>query len=296
MNSEGIVFDIQRCSVFDGPGIRTTVFLKGCPLRCKWCHNPESQNFLPEIMFFEEKCTLCNKCVDVCPTKSHKIMNKMHLFNGYTCKKCFLCVDQCPNEAIIIKGQKMSVYDIIDIVMKDKEYYDTSGGGLTLSGGEPLYQFEFALEILKKAKEHNISTCVETSGYTNKENLKNILPFVDIFLYDYKVTNSKKHKYLTGNDNRLIIENLDYLYNKGCKIILRFPLIPGVNDDEEHLEAISKMKLKYPKLIDVEILPYHNIGVSKLKRLGLKSDDAEFTSVTEEIKRFWYEKTGINQK
>lgn len=220
-----LIFDIQRFSLHDGPGIRTTVFLKGCPLQCVWCHNPESQSFEKETMVAQEK-------------GNKKIV-------GYT----------------------KSISEIIKELEKDKEYYKKEGG-LTVSGGEPMAHYEFTKRLLIEAKKRDIHTCVDTAGYASKKEFKEILPFVDIFLYDFKITDPAKHKKLTGVDNKLILRNLKFLHDYGAYIILRCPLIPGINDDLEHLQGIANLYKRLPGIKKIQIMAYHNAGKSKYKHLG----------------------------
>ena len=276
---EGMVFDIQRTSLNDGPGLRTTVFLKGCPLSCVWCHNPESQNPKPEIMFDYEKCVGCGKCVSVC---THHIMeNEVHLFNREGCTVCGKCVDVCCKNALEIKGRYYTVDEIVREVIRDKAYYDKSGGGVTFSGGEPLSQPLFLKELLKECHSNNIHTAVETSGYTSKTRLDELLQYVDLFLWDYKVTDDAK-KYI-GVDNDIILNNLDYVLGKGARVRLRCPIIPGINDNKNHLKAISGLSHKY-RFDGIDILPYHNMGVYKSKKLGRDPFDNNFPNMSEEIK------------
>lgn len=290
MKTKGIIFDIQRCSLYDGPGIRTTVFLKGCPLRCKWCHNPESQDYQPEIMFFEEKCAFCSACTAACKAGSHNIADGKHIYDRSRCEKCGLCVKTCPYEVLQWKGKELGIDEVLSEVEKDWDYYLNSGGGVTLSGGEPMAQFEFALALLSAVKTMGIHTCMETCGFAPLENFKRILSQVDIFLFDYKATNPEIHKELTGVTNDLILSNLDHIYSNGRPIILRCPLIPGVNDSDEHLWGIARLSDKYPNLAGIEIMAYHNMGISKAKRIGKYAYYAELTNTGEDQKAKWMEK------
>ena len=243
----GTIFNIQRFCINDGPGIRTTVFLKGCPLKCIWCHNPESQAREPEIMFYKDKCTKCGGCVNVTVNDSD-----------------FVCI----NDAKEICGKEISSDEVIKEVLKDEIFYQNSGGGITISGGEPFYQFDFSLELVKKAKENGLHTAIETCGFVKNSDLKKMAEFVDLFLYDYKETNSEKHKNFTGVDNAVIIDNLSFLNNINKDVILRCPIIKGCNDRREHFEGIAEIANRYKNILHIEIEPYHSLGEGKYSALG----------------------------
>ena len=262
-----VIFDIQRSSVHDGPGIRTTVFFKGCPLNCVWCHNPESKRRSPQLAFFKEKCVLCGKCALIC--ENHILQEGEHYVDFDKCTACGKCTQACLAQALRVYGYEASAKEIMATVRKDKAYYDASGGGLTVSGGEPLMQFEECLELLKLAKSEGIHTCVETCGFIQREKLLEAAEWTDIFLFDCKQKDSKLHAELTGADNNLISENFEVLYASGADIILRCPVIPGKNDTEEHLEFIANARKKYPALRGVEILPYHDLGKGKAEAIGV---------------------------
>ncbi len=248
----GTVFDIQRCSMHDGPGIRTTVFLKGCPLSCKWCHNPESQKLLPQLAYYAEKCIGCQLCSQIHPQVhtfgiSPAAVN--HTVNYEHCTFCGKCVEQCPSHALKIFGYAQDITSIMNIVLKDMPYYQETGGGLTISGGEPFLQYDFLLGLLKEAKKKGISTCVETCGEVSRDKLSAAMEYIDYFLYDYKETSPIRHKKFTGVDNTLILDNLNFIYHNNQNIILRCPIIPGYNDTDEHFQGIAEMEKKYPNFI-----------------------------------------------
>lgn len=266
--TEGIIFDIQRCSMHDGPGIRTTVFLKGCPLSCKWCHNPESQRLNPQLAFYEEKCIGCKACVGECMSNVHQFSENKHIVDFKKCSGCGKCSSVCGNGALKLLGERISAEKIIDIVNRDRAYYDCSGGGLTVTGGEPFYQYEFLKELVRSAKNEKIHVCVETCGFVHTEKLTELLPYIDMFLFDYKETSPELHKKYTGVDNKLILENLQYLYNKGKQIILRCPIIPSYNDNIAHLRGIHELEQKFDKLAGIEIMPYHDLGKGKASAIG----------------------------
>ena len=255
---KGIIFDIQRNSFVDGPGIRTTVFFKGCNLRCKWCHNPESQSIQKQMMYYQDKCIGCGKCAEVCP---HQLK---------TCNFCGKCELYCPANARKICGKEYSVDDVFNEIVKDKMFYDNSDGGATFSGGECMLQTNFLCEILKKCKENGIHTAVDTAGNVPWESFEKILPYTDMFLYDIKAYSEDLHKQGTGISNQLILENLLRLSGK-CDIIVRIPVIGGFNDDKAELEKIAGF-LKKIKCIKKEPLPYHSMGEHKYDALGMEHE------------------------
>lgn len=250
----GVIFNIQKFCVNDGPGIRTTVFLKGCPLKCLWCHNPESQSAEKEIMFYSDKCTGCGRCVGITAENENFV---------------------CFNSAKEICGKSINTDEVLSEVLKDKIFYDNSGGGITLSGGEPLYQFEFSFELLKKSKEKGLNTAVETCGFTSADKIKQIARYTDLFLFDYKETNSENHKQFTGVGNEIIINNLRLINSLSKATVLRCPLIPGYNDRKEHFEGICRIANELENIIRVELEPYHSLGETKYRALNKKVIDVK---------------------
>ncbi len=268
MNTKGLIFSIEKTSLHDGPGLRTTVFVKGCPLHCLWCHNPESQSFSPELYYFDEKCVRCGRCVSVCPKNCHIVTEAGHEIARESCIRCGECVRTCPYSALEMKGEHMEADLVLAEVEKDRDFYIASGGGLTVSGGEPLSQFDFTRQLLTMAKERGIHTCLETSGYTSTDRIIRVKDSVDIFLYDYKESDPERHKRYTGVDNELILKNLYELDKHSAKIILRCPIIPGMNDRMEHLQEIAQLANKLDNLLEVNIMPYHSYGKSKSANIG----------------------------
>jgi len=284
--SQGI-FDIQPFSLHDGPGIRTTVFLKGCPLRCQWCSNPEGLEALPTLSYQESKCSGCLDCVDSCPTDALTASEGKLVVQHDLCSACGACIKVCPTGALKLYGHQESPADIIDRVKRDKKYFEKSGGGLTLSGGEVMMQTGFALEILKLAKEENIHTCIETSGFASQEEYASILPFVDLVLFDYKHSTPDEHRKYTGVSNEKILGNLQFLSEQGARIVLRLPIIPGINDTEQHFQAVSEISRQYEGIQRVEVLPYHNWGAHKYEEIGWPEPALGTESVAPETARGW---------
>jgi glycyl-radical enzyme activating protein len=287
VNETAVIFDIQRASLNDGPGIRTTVFFKGCPLECLWCHNPEALTHKKQLFFFYEKCQYCGKCESVCENNVHKIINNTHTIDYDSCVQCGKCVNECNSKSLKITGAEMSVDEIMVEVLADMDFYTNSNGGVTLSGGEPLMHFSFAMKLLKRCKQKGINTCIETSGFVASTKFKEILPFVDTLLFDYKITATKTHKEYTGVTNETILTNLDFAYNTGTDIVVRCPIIPGINDTEEHFKGIRSLDIKYPKLKGIELLPYHSIGNNKRTSLGVETTLAKMQTTSPEMAGKW---------
>lgn len=263
-NMKDYIFDIQRFCVKDGPGIRTTVFVKGCPLNCLWCHNPESKQKAPQLAFDSSKCLDCGSCVNVCTEGAILSVGE---FDRSKCTLCGECVSDCVG-ALEIMGKDAVLDDVMQTVLNDKPFYDNSGGGLTVSGGEPLFSPQFTTQLLMKAKEQGIHTCLETSGFAKWEVIEALSPYVDLFLFDIKETDTALHNQYTGVDNRMILQNLFKLNEIGANIILRCPIIPGYNDREDHFKAIAKLAEDLNNVSHVEILPYHSLGKSKSRLIG----------------------------
>ncbi len=265
----GIVFDIQRFSIDDGPGIRTTVFLKGCGLRCLWCHNPEGLQECPEIMFFPQKCIGCGKCFQVCLQKCHKTENGTREFLREYCLRCGKCAEVCYSGALSVSGKSMSAAEVVAEIEKDGMFYENSGGGVTFSGGEPLLQADFMREMMIMCKKLGYSCAVETAGNTAWSEFEKILPYTDLFLYDIKAIDEKLHKKVTGAGNKRIIGNLRKLAGEKPEIWIRTPEIPGINDTPEEKQKLSELLLELKAVKTHVYMPYHRLGESKYTSLGL---------------------------
>lgn len=267
----GRVFNIQRYSVDDGCGIRTCVFLKGCPLACLWCHNIESQRFGPEIAFYTEKCIACGECMKVCERACHSLQAEhglqQHCFNRTDCTVCGKCASVCPTEALEFTGKIMTVTEVMKTVRRDKPFYGKTGG-MTVTGGEPMAQPDFTLALLQAAKSEGIGTSVETSGFGKDEDYLSILPYCDEILFDCKAS-SEDHSILTGVPDTQILHILELLYVNKAKIRLRCPIVSGANLTESYIEKVIQLATKYPAITAIELLPYHSAGIVKADRLGI---------------------------
>jgi pyruvate formate lyase activating enzyme len=268
---EGLVFNIQRYSIHDGPGIRTIVFLKGCPLRCPWCANPEGLDVRPVLSYNAVLCTKCRRCAGVCPKGAISFWEEGGLSIGRDrCGLCGACAASCPSGALRIFGGRMTVRQVLEEVQKDAAFYRRSGGGLTLSGGEPLSSPGFSLALLKRAQEeYAFDTAVETSFFAPPQTAEALFPYVRHILADIKLMDSRRHRECTGVDNALILENIRRAAFSGASLIIRFPFIPGINDDEENLNAMAEFLAGLERPVPLEILPYHEFGRGKFESLGL---------------------------
>lgn len=264
-----IIENIQNFCVHDGDGIRTVVFFKGCPLNCQWCSNPTTQTSKQELLYYTDRCFHCMHCTEVCPEKAVQVQNGIITINRNECSSCGKCVQECPGKALLLSGKMCTLVEIIEEIQKDLVFYRNSGGGITLSGGEVLTQAEFALALLRACTRYGIHLAVETSGFGKKEDLLEIGKLVDQIFFDIKHADSKKHKQLTGQNNGRIIENLQALLEEQAdKVTVRFPLIPDLNDSEEHLYQYAELIKKIGKIKNLEILPYHRLGKTKYTLLG----------------------------
>jgi glycyl-radical enzyme activating protein len=288
----GMVFDIQRGSLHDGPGIRTTVFLKGCPLRCQWCHNPEGISGYAQLFYNDNVCVKCKSCMETCPNGVHHFSEDSHILEFDKCTLCGRCISKCNHAGLRAVGVEMSVEEVMREVLADVDFYENSGGGITLSGGEPLWQLEFALALLKKSKEKALHTCIETCGFIAPSLFKQVFPLVDLILFDYKLTDPDLHKAYTGVSNELILHNLDQAASANMPVIVRCPVIPGINDLEDHFIGIRSIEERYPQLRRIELMAYHHMGIAKSKATGRTEQTLRQDIVGQEIKDRWIEQLG----
>lgn len=278
MEEKGLVFAIQHFSIHDGDGIRSNVFLKGCPLRCLWCHNPEGLTFDIGIQYIQNRCRSCGKCGFIFKNMKELYRKPQEEKEKYA--------ELCPYGALEPIGKWMTPKEVVEEVMQDICFFKKSGGGMTLSGGEPMMQPKFTLELLKEAKREGLQTAMETSGFAPLEDFLDVMPYVDEFLWDYKETRDEKHKEFTGVSSGPILRNLETLYEKGAKIVLRCPVIPGVNDTREHFLGIAEKSRKMKRLKGVELMPYHKFGVAKDQRIG-RMEQEEYEVPSKKRKQRW---------
>lgn len=277
------VFEIKRFAIHDGDGIRTTVFFKGCPLKCVWCHNPEGISAKAELAYYTHKCTVCGACAEVCEYGCHTVENGIHTFDRNNCTACGKCDSVCSSGALKLYGREMSVDELFEMLVEDKMFYEQSGGGVTLSGGECLIRADFCAELLKKLKNDGISTAVDTSGFVSKKAIDTVFPYTDVFLYDIKALASDVHQKATGVPNGVILENLSYINALGGNVEVRIPYVPEYNGEqiEEIAEYLSELKC----ITKVRVLPYHDYAASKYSALDIENTLPKILPSEEEIEK-----------
>lgn len=270
--TEGWIWDIKKYALHDGPGIRTTIFLKGCPLHCLWCCNPESQDFSPQVFWDMENCLHCGLCVEICPNQAVAFdEHGSRTVDPDRCEVCGLCAEKCPGDAAAMAGRRVTVEEVLEEVGRDALYHSRSGGGLTLSGGEPLAQPEFAHQLLRsyKTSEYGLHTTVDTSGSVPWSTFERIVDYVDLFLYDVKHMDSEEHLRFTGVSNKPILHNLERLADTAKEVVVRVPLIPGYNDDEDNIRRTAEFAHNLPSMSRLDLLPYHRLGEPKYRRFAV---------------------------
>ncbi len=261
--TDGIVFDIKRFAIHDGGGIRSTLFTKGCPLRCPWCHNPEGISVDIQLLWLSSVCVRCGECLKTCPRKALEMVGQKVMINHDLCNRCGQCVAQCPALALKLDGRHTSPDEIVEELLKDEVFFTTSDGGVTISGGDPLYQNAFNLEVLKRLKEKGIHTTIETSLYGKEADVLELLPYIDKFYVDIKIFDDAKHKKIIGVSNVRILENFKRLVERNVDMIVRIPIIPGYTDDDENLENIADFVFSYDPYMEIELLNYNPLAINK---------------------------------
>lgn len=283
---EGIIFNIQRYSIDDGPGVRTTVFFKGCPLSCLWCSNPESQNPAPEVTYRYTSCKRCGTCVETCPLGIITLEEDGVHIDRKACDKCGKCVEACVPEALRMSGERMTVDEVFKVVKRDSDFYKVSGGGVTASGGEILMQADFVAELFKRCREEGIHTCADTTGFGTRDAMEKVLAQSDLVFFDLKNIDPVAHEKQCGRSNNSILKNLSMVVEKKVPVVVRVPLIPGYNDSDENIIAISETVSGLTKEAPVNILPYHGYGANKYRMIDweYRLDDVKSPS-EEELER-----------
>ena len=297
--TSGVIFDIKKYAIHDGPGIRTTVFFKGCPLACRWCHNPEGISVTSQRIYRQERCVSCGECIQICPQKVVTQTADGMITDLAKCDLCQTCAEHCPSGAVEFVGRKMTVAEVIRRIEKDTAFYDQSGGGITLSGGEPLMQPEFLLELLEACGDLDLHRTVDTTGYADASLMLQVAPKTDLFLYDLKLMDETKHLDFTGVSNQLILDNLKLLSENKARIQVRIPIIPGINDDADNIYRTADFVATLSEIEHISILPFHHSARGKYGRLGMECMSSDIESPSDAHLRkiaTWLEQSGLQVK
>lgn len=284
MNNDlrGLITNVQRFSIHDGPGIRTTVFFKGCPLRCFWCHNPETWRKQPEVQVFPDRCIGCGACFERCPRGAHVQVDGQRLFHRELCQACGRCVDTCYAEALVMAGRWWTPEELLEELLRDQPFYEQSGGGITLSGGEPLMQQAFSLRVLQLCRQAGLHTAIETAAFCRWEEMAELLPWLDLVMMDIKLADDEQHRAATGVSNRRVLENARRLAETDMPLIVRTPVVPTVNDTAEAIEAIAAVVRDFPNLLYYELMPFHRLAEGKYRSLDIPYQARDFDPPTRE--------------
>lgn len=293
MDSTALLLEVKRFGVHDGPGVRTVFFLKGCPLKCQWCHNPESISAKPQLAYYEHKCIQCGECVLECPAHAHELIDGKHFFDRCECTACGACEKVCLGQSLKFFGRIVSVEEACKIALEDRDFFETDGG-ITISGGEPLLQAEFCAELFKILKKEGIHCAIDTCGSVNWKKFEIVLPYTDLFLYDLKHVDENLHIEYTGCSNKLILENLEKLAKYNVPIEIRIPIIPAFNMDTETINAIGETLSKLTNIIAIQLLPYHDFACSKYEAIGKTnimpkvklSSDKQMNDIADKLRKF----------
>jgi len=291
---KGIITSLQRMSIHDGPGIRTVVFMKGCNMHCKWCHNPETWSNKPQLQYIREKCICCCTCIKVCPNNVLSATTSSLDINFKDCNTCGICSESCCTNALSIVGEYVTIEELWEEIKKDMPYFQSSGGGVTISGGEPLLQKDFVKEFLSFCKNNNINTAIETNLSLSWDIIEELIPVTYLWMCDFKIFDSHKHREWTGIDNTSIIKNISELATRGANILVRTPVIPGINDTDEEIEKISQFLSPFSKTLSYELLGFHTLGFSKYESFGMTNELEDKSSLPakrlEELKKYTFKK------
>ncbi|MFW5760272.1 MAG: glycyl-radical enzyme activating protein [Cyclobacteriaceae bacterium] len=283
---KGIVLNILGEATTYGPGSRSVILMKGCPLRCVWCNQVEARSVVPQISFDKDKCFNCFTCLTACKSGAHSVNNDQHCFNHEKCRADGYCVKACPYDAVSIKGKAMSADELMPTILEMSDTENSNRRNLTLSGGEPMQQFEFSKELLTLARQNGFHTCLDTSGYSSQSNFKEIAPLVDLFLFDYKETNPQRHLEFVGVKQHLILANLKLLVEHKKSVVLRCPIVPGYNDHEEHFEGIARIATQYD--LPVTVLPYEKLDLHKIELYGIDTPMADIAAEHATVEQWLY--------